>query len=138
VEDATERQLRESEERLLNASGQDCEEIVRALLAEDFVEFASSGRVFNREQIVDAMRRTSRPDSTPRSLLDFKAVKLGADVALVTYRALRYEGREKREIRSLRSSIWKRDGGAWKMYFHQGTLTAGSPSNLLQGGAIEQ
>jgi glyoxylase I family protein len=52
-------------------------------------------------------------------------VELGPDVALVTYRALRYEGRDRREVRSLRSSLWKRTAGdAWKMVFHQGMLTS--------------
>ena len=116
--------LRELEERLLNASGRDCDKDVLELLADEFVEFGSSGRVFSRREIVEAVRTAPPPDSTRRSLHDFKAIELGPDVALVTYRALRYEGRERREVRSLRSSVWKRFNGAWRMVFHQGTLTS--------------
>jgi len=127
-----EQELRRLEERLLNAHGRDCGPDVLDLLAEDFVEFGSSGRVFDRAAIVQAVRATPPPDSTRRSLTDFRAVELAPGVALVTYRALRHEGRERREVRSLRSSIWKRSpaDGAWRMCFHHGTLTAapGSPS----------
>src|SRR5215218_1912836 len=121
-------QLRALEERILNASGRgggDDDEAF-GLLADDFVEFGSSGRVFRRQDVIDAVRRAPPPDSTRRSIHDFRVVELGPDVALVTYRALRYEGRDRREVRSLRSSLWKRTaaaGGAWKMVFHQGTLT---------------
>jgi hypothetical protein len=138
-------QLRKLEERLLNASGRRAggDDDVFELLAEDFVEFGSSGRVFSRRDIIEAVRSAAPPDSTPRSLHDFKVFELGGDVALVTYRALRYEGRERREIRSLRSSLWKRSaGGAWKMVFHQGTLTTAagmstSPTSLVGNPMVE-
>jgi hypothetical protein len=124
VDEETVQQLRELEERLLNASARDREAEVFGLLAEEFVEFGSSGRVFDRREIIDAVRAAPPPDSTRRSLHDFKAIALSPDVALVTYRALRYEGRERREVRSLRSSVWRRSpDGAWQMVFHQGTLT---------------
>ena len=118
-------QLRELEERLLNASARDCDDReLLDLLADDFVEFSSRGQVYDRRQIIDALRSAPPPDSTRRSLEDFKAVALSPEVALVTYRALRYEGRERREVRSLRSSVWRRVGTSWKMVFHHGTLTA--------------
>jgi hypothetical protein len=123
MDEGTVQQLRELEERLLNASARDHGDDVFSLLSEEFVEFGSSGRVFDRQEIIEAVRAAPPPDSSRRSLHDFKAVSLGPDVALVTYRALRYEGRERREVRSLRSSVWKRTpDGAWRMVFHQGTL----------------
>jgi glyoxylase I family protein len=123
-------QLRALEERLLNASGRGGngsggDEDPFDLLADDFVEFSSSGRVFGREDIIEAIRHAPAPDSTRRTLHDFRVMELGPDVALVTYQALRFEGRERREVRSLRSSLWKRmPGGSWKMVFHQGTRTS--------------
>jgi hypothetical protein len=120
-------QLRELEERLLNASARDCaDNALLDLLAEDFVEFSSLGRVYDRQEIIEALRTAPPPDSSRRSLEDFRAVELAPDVALVTYRALRYEGRDRREVRSLRSSVWRRTGGTWKMVFHHGTLTGGA------------
>ena len=145
-EDDRVQQLRELEERLLNASGRGGggDDEMFELLADDFVEFGSSGRVFGKREIIEAVRNAPPPDSTRRSLHDFKVVELGPDVALVTYRALRYEGRERREVRSLRSSLWKRSagGGAWKMVFHQGTLTSAagtsiSPSTLAGNPMVQ-
>ena len=123
-------QLRALEERLLNASGRGGrsgggDEDLFELLADEFVEFGSSGRVFRREDIIAAIRNAPPPDSTRRTLHDFRVMELGPDVALVTYQALRFEGPERREVRSLRSSLWKRTSGeSWKMVFHQGTRTA--------------
>jgi hypothetical protein len=86
-------QLRALEERLLNASGRGSggsggDEDLFDLLADDFVEFSSSGRVFSREDIIEAIRHAPAPDSTRRTLHDFRVMELGPDVALVTYQAL--------------------------------------------------
>jgi hypothetical protein len=52
-------------------------------------------------------------------LIDFKARLLTRDVAQVTYKSVvRYP---KGVEHGLRSSIWTRAGGRWKLRFHQGT-----------------
>jgi hypothetical protein len=91
---------------------------VGQLLAEDFVEFGSSGRVFRRADILAALR-----DETPVTITasDFLLHPLGPDAALLTYRTVRHG---EPPFHALRSSIWRRDGDAWRMVFHQGTPTA--------------
>ena len=63
-------------------------ERVAALLAEDFVEFGSSGRVWTRESILELLATETY---TPPAVEDFACRMLGEDVALVTYRAVRIE-----------------------------------------------
>ena len=85
---------------------------VRALLHPDFVEYGSSGRVWDRASVVEA----TADSVAPIAAHDLQPRRLGEDVVLLTYRAVT-AGRE-----SLRSSTWIRDAAAgWLLLFHQGT-----------------
>jgi hypothetical protein len=124
VADEDEDVLRHLEEQLLSASVRRSAERVAALLVDDFVEFGGSGRVFDKAQIVaDLAAEPLTMSPVLRSLREFRVRKLAPDVALVTYRAVR-SGADGGEAHSLRSSIWTRDAGSWRMVFHQGTPTA--------------
>ena len=92
-------------------------EALTGLLADEFVEFGSSGRVYDREQIIAGLAGES---SIRISISDFKCVKLAPEVALVTYRAtVSVDDQPAKD--SLRSSIWKHEDSNWRMVFHQGT-----------------
>jgi hypothetical protein len=52
-------------------------------------------------------------------LPEFKVRLIHADVAQVTY--VSTVATEHGEERALRSSIWSRTSGGWKLRFHQGT-----------------
>jgi ribonuclease HI len=85
---------------------------VKALLHQDFQEFGASGRVWDRETIVDAL--VADPE-VPGAAEAFAPVRLAEDVVLLTYRVRGESG-------SLRSSLWVRDSTAgWQLRFHQGT-----------------
>ncbi|ETX00291.1 MAG: hypothetical protein ETSY1_11720 [Candidatus Entotheonella factor] len=96
-------------------------EAVAGLLAEGFVEFGSSGRVYDREATIEALRDEPLMQ---RSLTQFKTLVLAPGVVLVTYHARRQrlDGRQGPLEGSLRSSIWKLMDGRWQMIFHQGTV----------------
>jgi hypothetical protein len=85
-----------------------------ALLADSFIEFGRSGRIWTKSSIVDSMRR-EEPQDQGIVVEDFVARELASDVVLVTYRALAANQS------TLRSSVWKNIAGKWKMVFHQGT-----------------
>jgi hypothetical protein len=111
-----EAQLRHLEEQLLQPEVRASAERVGALLAEDFVEFGSSGQVFDRNQIMKLLREEN---PTKRSLSKFESTVLSDSIVLVTYRATR---NSKPPVHTLRSSIWRLSNGQWQMVFHQGTL----------------
>ena len=127
VEEEPGKLLRSLEEELLKNETRKSAERLRKLLAEDFVEFGSSGRIYNREAIVTAL---AAEPSAELELSSFEMRELAPDLALVTYRTCRI-GPSCDQRRSLRSSIWKRGDGRWQMLFHQGTpigtRTAGAP-----------
>jgi hypothetical protein len=109
--------LRSLEEQLLKPEVRGSPDEVDYLLADEFIEFGSSGRVYDKRQIIAALQQET-PDPTTRiSLVDFVARRLAPEVILVTYRTIRPDRPESR----LRSSIWKLVEGRWQMVFHQGT-----------------
>jgi hypothetical protein len=85
---------------------------VSALLADDFVEFGRSGKVWDKCSIMESMQREKVDQKV--TVKEFAARELAPDVVLVTYKT----------ASALRSSIWKRLGGKWQMIFHQGTGTS--------------
>jgi hypothetical protein len=87
-------------------------EQVQALLHPDFVEYGSSGRVWDRASVSAATADVAEP--VPAT--DLRPRRLGPDAVLLTYRTTT-PGRA-----ALRSSTWIRGAaGQWLMLFHQGT-----------------
>ncbi len=113
-----EEDLRTLEEELLQADVRKTAARLDELLAEEFIEFGSSGRVFNKRDIIDALRSES---AARRLLTDFKTRVLGPGLVLATYRAISYGAPDEQPTHSLRSSLWKFIDSRWQMVFHQGT-----------------
>lgn len=107
--------LRRLERRLLDPAVRRDPEAVGALLADHFIEFGISGRVFDKRSVIESLRGDRRRMGPKASA--FRATRLAPGVALLTYRIGRTGGRPA----TLRSSIWVRFGRCWKMVFHQGT-----------------
>ena len=94
---------------------------VAELLSSDFLEFGSSGRIWSRDATVAGLA-SEKPRSNDTLGVSDMAVRLLAEgAALVTYSVKRLAPGEP-EVRTLRSSIWCRENGKWRMKFHQGTL----------------
>ncbi|AXC11342.1 hypothetical protein ACPOL_2006 [Acidisarcina polymorpha] len=120
--------LRELEEQLLDSSIRKNAEAISSLLAEDFQEFGSSGRVFSKPEII-ATLQTESPARL--SLGHFHAQLLANNIALITYRSRREEPGMP-AIETLRNSIWVVRDGHWRLLFHQGTRALESPANDTQ------
>jgi len=105
--------IRQLEEQLLRPEVRASADRVAVLLADGFVEFGTSGRIYNKGQIVDLLQREQGRLDQSSTISEFSARRLAADVLLVTYRIV--------ESRTIRSSIWKLTSGRWQMEFHQST-----------------
>ena len=113
--------IRQFEERLLHRDAETPREDVASLLADDFVEFGRSGRVWDKaDVVVDLPPKTK----IQKSISDFRARKIAPDVVLVTYRVARRADPDADASHTLRSSIWKLIDDRWQMVFHQGTPAA--------------
>src|ERR1041385_3822418 len=96
--------LQALEEELLQPAVRKTASRVDALLADDFIEFGSSGRVFDKHAIIETLRSES---PTRRSLTDFRAMILAQEIVLTTYRATTYSASGEQPLHSLRSSVWR-------------------------------
>ena len=86
-----------------------------SLIADDFLEFGQSGRVWTAASIREVMEV---PPGAPTVIEDFEVAELADDVVLVTYAMPGPPA-------VARSSIWVRRDGRWQMRFHQGTPRSG-------------
>ena len=117
-------ELRGYEERLLDPAVRADPAQVRALLAPEFSEFGSGGRVFDRDGIIAML--AAEPATLARQARGFKVRLLAPGAALTTWRVKRDDG-----IETLRSSVWQQQGDRWLMVFHQGTLAARDDEGTL-------
>jgi len=122
-------ELRVLEEQLLQPAFRRDRAAVSALLADEFVEYGSSGRIFTKAQILDRLAAES-PQRI--EMADFAARLVAPDIALITYRAIRMphvcppladagSNSSAQPAVSLRSSLWVRRDHLWQVLFHQGT-----------------
>jgi hypothetical protein len=110
--------LRSCEEALLDPAVRRDRAQVAGLLAEDFVEFGSSGKVWSREATLDLL---ATEDFRRPAMEDFNCNWIAGGVVLVTYRTVRVDPQSGEGTEVLRSSIWIEERGEWRMRFHQGT-----------------
>lgn len=103
------------EKRLMSYDFKELEE----LLAEEFMEFGSSGNAYNKKDQLATVSGVTMNKTIPFTVTDFKIKFLGTDVILATYRTYYHPNKK----HALRSSIWKLNNDNWQMLFHQGTPT---------------
>jgi hypothetical protein len=120
--DATEAaQIEELERSLLRPAVRASAEALERLLAPEFFEFGGSGKVYDRRQIVEALTAEPGGASLEAGARGFEVRLLSTDVALLIYRTERSDPEGGAPYDVLRSSIWKRVDGRWRLVFHQAT-----------------
>jgi ribonuclease HI len=87
------------------------------ILDHDFFEIGASGRLWTRPETLAALAAAP----TAKAVISgFEVARLGTDALLAAYR-VRVAGRDGTTRHSLRSSIWVRREGSWRLRFNQGT-----------------
>ena len=118
MEHSLEEQLKHLEEEMLQPHVRSSPEAMEKYLADEFIEFGSSGRITNKQQTLEALGREQENRFT---LSDFRATSLAPDVALATFRISRFTPHNGQTAISVRCSIWKKIDRRWQLVFHQGT-----------------
>jgi len=111
--------LRKLEESLLVSEIRHDLQQVEPLIADDFIELGSSGRIFNKASILEELQ--DEPYRETPILSDFSLRELAPDVVLVTYKTTRSAKSPEKASAAIRSSIWIKREGRWQVTFHQGT-----------------
>ncbi|MGV1789197.1 nuclear transport factor 2 family protein [Rhizobium sp. A37_96] len=117
--------IRRLEEKLHLPEIRQSPEATGNLLAEEFVEFGSSGTIYDdRNSLIASLAaEKSETPSPPIIARDYAFQSISPDAVLVTYRSIRPAAEDRPARHVLRSSIWRRIDGRWQMIFHQGTPT---------------
>ena len=118
VDPTLEAQLRTLEESHLRHEVRASPDAMKSLLADDFVELGSSGRVFDRATVLASLATQAGFQSR---IEQFSVRLLAPGVALTTYRLSTWSQSEEHSRVTLRSSVWTHRVGRWVMVFHQGT-----------------
>ena len=116
LEDDLLRDIEGLEKRLLDPHVRADAKQIDTLLAAEFSEFGSSGRIHSR---ADVLTDLPLEKGVRYRLQNFSARRLSPECILATYRSTRITLGQPRE--ALRSSTWVREDGSWKVSFHQGT-----------------
>ena len=88
------------------------------LLADDFCEFGSSGKIFDKEIELRDLKEHGY-DEIQFNIVDFKVIELTDCLVQARYKAEHKQTGKK----SLRSTLWRFENNQWRLFFHQGTLT---------------
>ena len=117
VEDADIRQFIDLELLLLAPQVRLSPARLDELLDPDFREIGTSGRRWTRAETISALSGQTT-DNGPIEATDFAVTPVAPGVVLVSFLTV---GRGRR---SLRSSLWRRTEGRWRVLHHQGTPLA--------------
>lgn len=93
--------------------------LIDELLDDDFVEIGASGRIWTRVETITDLVTSPSLDI---EIVDLTARRIEHQIVLVTYTTI------SPSRRVLRSSWWRKADGAWKCFFHQGTIASMPPA----------
>ena len=92
------------------------------LLADDFVEFGSSGKIYDKKMILERLPKDTEISSVQFEVSNFQVKALSENVVLATFKTDKILPNNSR-VTALRASIWRNTNGNWQMIYHQGTPT---------------
>jgi ribonuclease HI len=90
-----------------------------AVLHDSLVEFGSSGRVWTRDEVLQALAAGPRTGVVDIENFDVHVVRPG--VFLVMYETVERDDATGLTARMRRSSLWMREGDGYRLRFHQST-----------------
>ena len=111
-----------SEKSLIEAKKKDDGAFFKRTLSSDFSLVGVDGRLLERQEAADDLGDSGLVELTP---YDIKVVAAGEGAAIVTYDAIVRKKPEEDQGPPPRyqhfSSVWVKQGDAWKLAFHQAT-----------------
>jgi hypothetical protein len=108
---------------LLKSEVRKSSQMISDILADDFIEFCSSGNEYHYKN-GDTFQEQDNIKELCWQIVDFKTKELSNDCILAMYKLIKHDEPNENKKYSLRSTIWKYIDEKWKMVFHQGTYTS--------------
>ncbi|SEO96119.1 Protein N-acetyltransferase, RimJ/RimL family [Amphibacillus marinus] len=94
---------------------------LKHLLAEDFVEFGTSGEVYSKRDIINFFNHEQQELESMIEISHFQVKALSPGIVQATFQTREPLNRNRL---ANRSSLWRKSTGNWQMFFHQGTLVS--------------
>lgn len=121
------------EEFLMQPNARKAPAMLAELIADDFVEFGTTGRVYNKANVIEWLGKAPPTKLVPSQM---HCMFLADNIAQIAYRvtATRLDTDTPIQtknphppihtppIHTLRSSLWRFDGTRWQVFFHQATV----------------
>jgi hypothetical protein len=111
-----------SEKSLIEAKKKDDGALLKRMVTEDFSLVGVDGKLLQRQEAIDDLGDSGLIEIMP---YDVKVVSVAEDAAIVTYDAVVRKKPEEDQGPPPRyqhfSSVWVKQGEAWKLKFHQAT-----------------
>ncbi|WP_406318934.1 DUF4440 domain-containing protein [Streptosporangium sp. NBC_01639] len=104
--------------RLLDPEVRSSAVLMGELMDPEFTEIGASGRRWDRLSLITALSQDPDPSVVPIAVSDMEGRLLAPGIVHLTYVS------DNNGRRARRSSIWRRSAQGWRLYFHQGTLSA--------------
>ena len=111
--------LIKNEKALLTYEVRCSPERLRAFISDDFREIGASGAYFGLAEVLENVPLNAQNWSAVAQ--NFECRHLSDDIVQVVFQCVITHDIGSEPVYSLRSSIWRLEGGQWKMVFHQGT-----------------
>ncbi|WP_435610756.1 DUF4440 domain-containing protein [Streptomyces sp. C10-9-1] len=105
----------EAELRLLDPVVRASPELLAAFLHPEYEEYGTSGRLWTRASIMEALRERRTLAPRPIAASRMRGAQLAESVVHLTFDT------ESGGRRAHRSSVWRLTEGVWLLYFHQAT-----------------
>ena len=92
-------------------------EKLNVLIADDFIEYGSSGQIYDKKDILE---RLPMGQALTYALDDFQCIQLSLDIIQTRFKTERINPDNTKTI-ALRTSLWRKSNNNWQIFFHQGT-----------------
>lgn len=97
--------------------------LIDELLAENFEEIDNDGQLHTRDDVIGWLKH--KDPHIRWAFKDFRVKALTDDLVLAIYSVQKPDQSGTSIPGSIRTSLWQRQGGNWKMVFHQATRKTG-------------
>jgi hypothetical protein len=107
----------ELEASLLSQEVRTSVESLDILIADEFIEYGSSGLIYDKKNILE---RLPKGPSPTYNLYDFQCINLSENIIQSQFKTDKINLDSTKKT-SLRTSLWRKSGNNWQIFFHQGT-----------------
>ncbi|MCE1164218.1 MAG: nuclear transport factor 2 family protein [Bacteroidetes bacterium] len=110
-----EKEILKLETELLDVEKRKDVDFLRMVIADDFIEKGSSGKIYDKEETIKSLILSAESGHFEYEITDFEIIEKPGGSVTALYR-ININGNV-----TLRKSVWKKSGTSWRIHSHEGT-----------------